>query len=145
VLTLPIHALSLDEAAALARELPNLRRLLHADTDPTDSAGPVRVKADIDVGQDRDRVRRVMRVVQGHPKLMELADAAAAHRDRLDARLASAETAADGLGLEAFFRDGTSALDPSQFLAALTDWTTTALTVLSASARLLAEFLACLE
>ena len=41
--------------------------------------------------QDRDRVRRVLHVVQGHPKLMELADAAAADRDRLDAQLAAAE------------------------------------------------------
>ena len=35
VLTLPVHALSLEEAVALARELPNLRDLLH-----TDPAGP---------------------------------------------------------------------------------------------------------
>jgi hypothetical protein len=31
VLTLPVNALDLDESAALARELPGLRRLLHAD------------------------------------------------------------------------------------------------------------------
>jgi len=31
VLALPVHALSRDEAAALARELPHLRALLHAD------------------------------------------------------------------------------------------------------------------
>ena len=94
---------------------------------------------------DRERVRRVLRVVQGHPKLLELADAAAADRDRLDAQLAAAEQAAAGEQLEAFFRDGTSTLDPGQFLAALATWTTTTLTVLPEPARLMAEFLACLE
>ena len=87
----------------------------------------------------------MLHVVQGHPKLLELADAAAADRDRLDAQLAAAEEAAAGQGLEAFFRDGTSTLDPGQFLAALAAWTTTALAVLSPAARLLAMFLACLE
>jgi tetratricopeptide (TPR) repeat protein len=146
VVTLPIHALSLEEAAALARELPNLRRLLHADP------GPVRATAGTDAEADRERVRRVLRVVQGHPKLMELADAAAADRDRLDAQLAAAEEAAPGQGntvagrgLEAFFRDGASTLDPDQFLGALTGWTVTALGVLPAAARLMAEFVACLE
>ena len=87
VLTLPVHALSLAEAAALARELPNLRALLHAD------AGPIRETTSA-VDADRDRILRVLRVVQGHPKLMELADAAAADRDRLDRQLAAAEQAA---------------------------------------------------
>jgi CHAT domain len=149
-LTVPVHALSLEEGVALARELPNLRRLLHAD------AGPVRSTPDAAVlaadaavlavvAADRDRVRRVLRVVQGHPKLLELADAAAADRDRLDTQLAAAEQAAAGQGLDAFFRDGASALEPEEFLAALTGWTTTALAVLPEPARLLAQFLACTE
>ena len=50
VLTLPVHALSLAEAVALARELPNLRGLLHAD------AGPVRAQTGAEVDADRDRV-----------------------------------------------------------------------------------------
>ena len=87
----------------------------------------------------------MLRVVQGHPKLMELADAAAADRDRLDAQLAAAEQAAAGQQLEAFFRDGASTLDPGQFLAALAGWTATALAALPPEARLMAEFLACLE
>jgi tetratricopeptide (TPR) repeat protein len=124
VLTLPVHALSLDEAATLARELPNLRTLLAAEP---------------------GLVRRVLHVVQGHPKLMELADAAAADRARLDAQLADAEQAAVGLGLDAFFRNGDSSLDPDQFLAALTGWTTGALNVLTPAARLMAQFIACLE
>jgi hypothetical protein len=139
VLTLPVHALSLAEAVALARELPNLRGLLHAE------AGSVRAQLGIEVDTDRDRVRQVLHVVQGHPKLMELADAAAADRERLDAQLASAEQAAAGDPLEAFFRDGASTLDPGQFLAALATWTGTTLAALPEAARLLAQFLACIE
>ena len=73
----------------------------------------------------------MLRVVQGHPKLMELADAAAADRDRLDRQLAAAEQAAgqaassEGTSaaqeLDAFFRDGETSLDPDGFLAALDD------------------------
>ena len=139
-LTVLVHALSLQEEVALARELPNLRALLHAD------AGPVRSARDAGVVEaDRGRVVRVMRVVQGHPKLLELADAAAADRDRLDAQLAAAEEAAAGQRLDAFFRDGASALEPDQFLDALTGWTTTALAVLPEPVRLMAQFLACAE
>jgi tetratricopeptide (TPR) repeat protein len=76
---------------------------------------------------------------------MELADAAAADRTRLDAQLAAAEEAGTGQGLEAFFRDGASTLDPGDFLAALKAWTVTALDALSPEARLMAEFVACLE
>jgi hypothetical protein len=138
-LVLPVHALSLGESVALARELPNLRGLLHA------GAVPVRAPAGSTEARDRDRVRRVLHVVQGHPKLMELADAAAADRARLDAQLAAAEQAAAGLGLNAFFRDGDSTLDPGQFLAALTSWTRSALDVLTGQARLMAQFIAYLE
>jgi hypothetical protein len=139
VLVLPVHALSLATSVALARELPHLRGLLHAGD------APVRAPAASAAALDRDRVRRVLRVVQGHPKLMELADAAAADTARLDAQLAAAEDAATGLELEAFFRDGDSALDPSQFLDALTGWTVNALDVLTPEARLMAQFVACLE
>ena len=114
VLALPVHALDLAESAALARELPGLRALLHAD------AGPVRDLGEAAVAADRDLVRRVLHVVQGHPKLMELADAAAtAGPTRLTAQLDAAETAAGGQALDAFFRDGTTTLDAAQFLDAL--------------------------
>jgi hypothetical protein len=139
-LVLPVHALPLDEAAALARELPHLRALLHDSDDPD---GPVR--ADARTGADRERVRRVLRVVQGHPKLLELADAAAADPARLDAQLAAAEHANTGQELDAFFRDGASALEPDQFLTVLSRWTVSAVAVLPPGARLLAEFLACIE
>jgi hypothetical protein len=139
VLPLPVHALDLAESAALARELPGLRGLLHAD------AGPVRAD-EAAVAADRDLVRRVLHVVQGHPKLMELADAAAtAGPARLTAQLDTAETAAGGQVLDAFFRDGTTALDAAQFLDTLTAWTATTLDGLPTPARPMAQFLACLE
>ena len=70
LLELPIHALSLDEAVLLARQLPNLGALLrgkHATA-------------------HRQLVRRMLHVVQGHPKLIELAEGQA-HRPG-DARTA---------------------------------------------------------
>jgi hypothetical protein len=140
LLALPVHALDLAESAALARELPGLRGLLHAD------AGPVRDSAgDAAVAADRDLVRRVLRVVQGHPKLMELADAAAADPARLAGRLTAAEQAAGGPVLDAFFRDGTTALDAGRFLDSLAAWTTAALDGLPGPAALMARFLAGLE
>jgi tetratricopeptide (TPR) repeat protein len=142
MVTLAVHALSRDEAVALARELPRLRALLHADS------GPVRDGHASDlITADRALVRRVMHVVQGHPKLLELADAAAADPAQLERQLTTAEDAqrARGGQLEAFFRDGTSALDATQFLHALTGWTTTAMTALPAPAQLLLRMLACLE
>lgn len=148
---LPVHALSLDESIALARELPNLRALLHTDVGLVRSDGATgtayeRAEAHRKLAAaDRDRARRVLHFVQGHPKLMELADAAAADRSRLDTQLTAAEESASGKFLEAFFRDGTSTLAPNEFLASLTTWTLTALRALSPEARLMAEFVACLE
>ncbi len=152
----PVHALSRDEALGLARELPNLRALLHTDGGPLRAGTGTRTVEEAEaerqrMAADRHRVRRVLRVVQGHPKLMELADAAAVNRDRLDAQLVAAERAVTaeggvpGRSLDAFFRDGTSTLHPAQFLDTLTAWTVTALGVLSPEARLMAEFVACLE
>ena len=138
VLALPVHALSLDESAALARELPRLRGLLHAD------ASPLRAN-DETVTRDRGLVRQVLHVMQGHPKLMELADAAAADRDRLSVQLAAAENASAGQVLDAFFRDGTTQLEAAQLLDTLVGWTTSVLAALPMSAQLMARFLACLE
>jgi len=139
VLVLPVHALALDESAALARELPGLRALLHADASPLRDADPAVVAA------DRDLVRRVLYVVQGHPKMMELADAAATDPARLADQLVGGVARTDGQVLDAFFRDGTTRLDAAQFLDALAAWTTTTLAALPDPARLMAQFLACLE
>ncbi len=142
---LPVHALSLDESAAFARELPHLRGLLHADDEPDADDGPTRGELAPGIQADRERLRRVLRVVQGHPQMLVFADAFAADRALLDAQLAAAEGASGGQRLDAFFRYGTTALGPGQFLDALAAWTSGALAVLPESARLMAEFLVCLE
>lgn len=141
VLVLPVHALSLDESAALARELPGLRALLHAD------ASPLRDADQAVVERDRGLVRRVLHVVQGHPELLEFADAAADDPVRLQAHLAAAEStaASGGQVLGAFFRDGTTSLDAGQLLDTLAAWTASALAALPEPARLMAQFLAFAE
>ncbi len=147
VLTVPVHALSRDETLLLARELPYLRALLRADARPerahlTQDAAADRARAEA----DRRLARRVLDVVQGHPKLLELADAAATDRDRLVAHLAAAETAAGhGGALEAFFTQGESQLDGAGFLRILTGWTASTLTILPAHSRLLMQLLCAVE
>jgi hypothetical protein len=133
VLVEPIHALSLDEALLLAMELPNLGRLLRQDPTPGPATG--RQAGDESwVGL----VRRVLQVVQGHPKLLELADAQAYEPAALAARLVEVEQAlpgADRLGL--FFDHGHSDLTPDQFLQVLGEWTRGVAGVLPDGARLL--------
>jgi hypothetical protein len=85
VLVRSVHALSRDESVLLARELPHLRALLHSEPEPLRAPG----SADPALG------RRVLTLVQGHPKLLELADAAAADPARLASQLAAAEVAVD--------------------------------------------------
>ena len=137
----PIHALSLAESVLLARELPHLRDLLGVD----DTDATVR-GTDLVEGR-RDLLRRTLAVVQGHPKLLELADAAAADPDRLASHLDQAELAAPdgGAVLAAFTTTGTSSLDPDAFLTQLTGWTTTTTSSLPEASRLLLQVLCCLE
>jgi tetratricopeptide (TPR) repeat protein len=144
VLVEPVHSLSRDESILLARELPHLRELLH--TEPV----PVR-RSDAEVAADRATVTEVLRLVQGHPKLLELADAAAADRDKLATHLAThlaaAQAAAEthGAVLSAFFGQGESRLDADGFLDILTTWTTTTLHTLPDDARLLLQMLCLIE
>ncbi|WP_232794374.1 CHAT domain-containing protein [Pseudofrankia saprophytica] len=148
VLVEPIHALSLAEAAVLARELPGLRALLHADDHEPGAARDHGEARAAGARADRDLVQRALRVVQGHPKLLELADAAArAGRDVLATRVRLAETAAatGARPLAAFFDEGESALGPDGFLTALASWVDVTVAGLSASARLLMELVCGLE
>ena len=87
-----IHALSFAESVLLARELPNLSWLFD------DEAG-------------RGLLQQTLRVVQGHPKLLELADGLAADRPVLAARVAAAanELADRADVLDAFFAVGVTA------------------------------------
>lgn len=137
VVVLPTHSLSIAESVLLARELPHLGALLHDE--PTAERTAARSDSDLQL------VRRVLNMAQGHPKLLELADVAAAEPDQLADALAAAEAAGRDTPVTAFFTTGASALDGGQFMRLLTAWTDTALSVLPAPARTLVELLAHIE
>ena len=134
VLVEPIHALSLTEAVLLARELPNLRKLLDGTTELEEAAG-------------RALVARTLAVVQGHPKLIELADGQAADPTALEARLGEADQAwlGGGTRLEAFFEQGESTASPQEYLRVLENWTRGAASGLPEAAATLFHLLCCLE
>ena len=128
-----IHALSLAESVILAREMPHLQPLF--DDDP-----------------GRELLRRTLRVVQGHPKLLELANALAADRAALARRVAAAADDLAGRAdlLDAFFAPGGDAegetrQEDADFLLALQGWTAGAAAGLSPAAGLLFTFLCRLE
>jgi hypothetical protein len=131
VLVEPVHALSLDESLLLARELPNLGRLLRQD----EFASRSQQRPETGVAL----VRRVLGVVQGHPELLELADAEAADPVALRARLDQADQALPGQAgrLDAFFAHGESQLGPEHFLGVLDGWTRGAASALPDGARVL--------
>ncbi|MGH4017420.1 MAG: hypothetical protein ACRDSL_26550 [Pseudonocardiaceae bacterium] len=134
VLDLPVPALSRDESLLLTRELPNLRALL-----PTGSvrAGPATADPALSGG--------VLTLVQGHPTLLELADAVAADPDRLAVQLVTVTAAVDGAALEAFLTEGATRLDDEQILQALTAWAAEAVATLPAPSRLLLQALCRIE
>ena len=129
----PIHALSFAESVLLARELTNLKRLFD------DEAG-------------RALLQQTLRVVQGHPKLLELADGLAADRPALAARVAAAanELADRADVLDAFFavgvaREGETRQQDADFVRALQGWTASVAGALTPTAGLLFAFLCRLE
>ena len=140
LLKLPIHALGLDEAAVLARQLPNLGTLLKGRGGADDDTREV----------DRQLVVRTLNLVQGHPKLIELAEAQAADTQGLAGHLERAEGAwaAEGVGtgeLASFFAAGESHVGADQFLRALAGWTDSVAATLPAAARTLFQVLCCCE
>lgn len=127
-----VHALSLDEAVLLARQLPGLGALLRGEG----------------VGEKRGRelISRTLALVQGHPKLIEMAEGLADDPDALARRLDRAEAAWGGKGrLETFFDTGESDLGGEEFLQVLGDWTAGISEVLPDAARTLFHFLCALE
>jgi tetratricopeptide (TPR) repeat protein len=129
----PIHALSLNEAALLARETPNLGTLLLGKS----AAG---------LERGRELVARTLELVQGHPKLIELAEAQAGDPKVLETHL---ETAARTWGAESrlssFFEEGESSQDAEKFLRVLAGWTRGISETLPSGARTLFQFLCALE
>jgi tetratricopeptide (TPR) repeat protein len=130
---IPVHALPLDEALLLVRELPNLRRLLDGKA------------AGITIDAGRQLVRRTLRRVQGHPKLIELAENLAANPERLSAQLDRADTAAGAGEFDAFFREGETRFDTVTFTATLRNWTTGIAGALPEAARIFFHFICALE
>lgn len=123
-----IHALSFAESVLLARELSHLR-LLFEDA----------------VGQTT--LRRILRLTQGHPKLLGLLNCLAVDSQKLANQLEQAESAAQGResSLAAFFEKGESDQDEETFFAELCRWTHGIAGQLTPATRLLFQFLAALE
>lgn len=161
VWVVPVHALSRDETLLLARELPHLRALLESTPDAV-PPGPLRVddndaaagtRGDPDADQEHDGTGQqtlagrelalaTLELVQGHPKMLELADAAAGTGPiALAAAVTAARTALPGAQLQAFLSSGTTALDGEQLFTALTAWTTTAASTLPEASHLLLQVL----
>jgi tetratricopeptide (TPR) repeat protein len=138
--TLPVHSLSLDESALLARHLPNLGALLRGECAVNDH----------ERSEHRHLIKRLLGVVQGHAKLIELADGQAAspaelsrHLDR--AMSAWAQSSVDDDQLNAFFREGDSKVEADCFLQALAGWTTAIAAALPDGSHTLFNFLCWLE
>lgn len=123
LLCLPIHALSLGETVLLLRELPYSRDLFQDE-------------------EGQALLQRMLLAVQGHPKLLEMADALACDRKVLGQRLAQQ---AGNATLQAFFEQGESAQQENDFLYQLHDWTENAYRALSPAARQLLDLLAGME
>ncbi|MEZ0072486.1 CHAT domain-containing protein [Planotetraspora sp. GP83] len=137
VVVLPTHSLSIAESVLLARELPHLGALLHDE--------PTAERTTARSGTGLQLVRRVLNMAQGHPKLLELADAAAAEPGRLADALAAAEAAGRDAPVTAFFTTGDSALDGGQFMRLLATWADTTLSGLPTPAGTLVKLLAHIE
>ncbi len=128
-----IHALSFAESVLLARELRQLGGLF------ADEAG-------------QELLRQTLRLAQGHPKLLELADGLAVDRAALATRLAAAagELADRATVLDAFLAAGGARVGETQqteadFAPVLRGWTVGVMQHLSSTARLLFACLCRLE
>lgn len=124
----PVHALSLSEAVLLAREWPHLRTL-------------------IDSPHSRGLAARTLAVVQGHPKLIELAGGLATNAAELTKRLDATDDTwlAHGTTLEPFLRGAEPTATDDDYLAVLDQWTRTTITALSPDSASLFQFLCSLE
>ena len=124
--------MSLNEAALLAREMPNLGRLLKG-------------KIPLGLEKGREIVKRTLSLVQGHPKLIELADAQAKDPAALEKYLESALGAwsESQSNLDRFFQEGESARTAEEFLKVLTRWTKDVSRSLPEASRTLFRVLCC--
>jgi len=132
-----VHALSLREAVLLARDWPHLRALIDA-TDLPPGLTPE---------QARDLAARTLAVVQGHPKLIELANGHASDPATLTARLAEADRTwlTRGTRLEPFLHGDEPAGTDRDYLTVLQGWTRSTTHALPEDAATLFGFLSCVE
>ncbi|QKG19134.1 hypothetical protein ACTIVE_0770 [Actinomadura verrucosospora] len=112
VRTVQVDTLTADEALLLARELPNLRRLLDAST-PGMTASAA-----------RELAKGLLELAQGHPKLLELADAQARDPRRLAPLMASARRAWNETGglPQGFFTTGQAKASGADHVRVLETW-----------------------
>jgi tetratricopeptide (TPR) repeat protein len=131
----PVDALSADEALLLSRELPHLRDLIDGNL------------PGIDLDTARQLALGVLNVAQGHPKLLELADALAADPDQLAALVEAGGEAwrVQGGLPDGFFDTGKASVNPSGYLHVLAAWTGAVSDTLSTGERDLFWFLCCVE
>jgi hypothetical protein len=119
----------------LARELPNLRTLIDGTAEGTPA------------GEGREAVASVLKVAQGHPKLLELADGQADDIGRLRGLVGQADaTWRERGGLpEGFLSRGQPQASAEDYAGVLARWTQEVANGLSEAARVFFWFLAALE
>ncbi|MDL4777725.1 CHAT domain-containing protein [Actinomadura xylanilytica] len=129
-----VHSLSLSESILLARELPNLRRLIDGHEGLADDA-------------DNELAARILRLSQGHPKLLELANGQASSLESLERSLGQAEeswTARGGVP-EGFFTDEESAAESADYAQILDSWTESIVQRLPRHIARIFYFISCLQ
>ncbi|GEC08658.1 hypothetical protein SSP24_63130 [Streptomyces spinoverrucosus] len=134
--TEPVDLLNPDEALLLVRELPHLARL-------ADGRAP-----GMTPGAARRHLTGLLDVTQGHPKLLELADAQAADPARLAALLGSAGRAwaeAGGVPEGFFTADRTATTRDGDYARMLRVWADGIADALAPAPRDLFHVLCCLE
>jgi hypothetical protein len=133
--SIAVNWLSLAESVLLVRELPNLRGLL-------DGTVP-----GIGVSAGRGLLWQVLRMVQGHPKLIEFADRLAGDSHRLQDQInRSINATSSGAGnLDTFFETGETSLDATAFLESVRTWVNGIVVTLPEEDRIFFHFLCALE
>lgn len=122
-----VHALSFAETVIAAREMNHLGRMF-------------------EVEEDHALLRKTLLMVQGHPKLLELANGIAADRAALTDllhRAANKET--DGTDLQAFLEKGKSSQEEAEFIQSFQFWIADISARCKSATKLLLCFLACVE
>jgi tetratricopeptide (TPR) repeat protein len=132
-----VHALSLRETVLLAREWPHLRTLIDGIKPPQGLTSE----------QARALAARTLAVVQGHPKLIELANGHAQSPAALSDRLDEADRTwlVHGTKLEPFLRGEEPAATDTDYLTVLQGWTRATTTALPSDSAILFQFLCCLD